>query len=326
MTKQAHVNVRTGVYGWTRWAVLDEHDRVERLGPWQRNLIVNGGLDVLANNDLLSVWDTHSSSGFRNKLYVGDGSTAPANTDTTLANKVGETTDNGGFSTSRSISETGGNVELEVTGTWVFTASVAQNLSEYGFVTTNADTLIIRELFRDGSNNPITISLNAGKKLRLEHTAVFTVPQGAAVSFDIEEYDTGDNLVNTNSYTGLLYAHSGRASVSTSSYENIYATFRANTGWLMDTRPVLDYQSDPTVAATVGASIDAYTPGTFQGTRRVNVNEATGTGFDITGFGVGQKLFSSYDGWTIILDGAQVVPKDDLHTLEFVVTHTWGRP
>src|SRR5690606_18625283 len=111
--------------------------------------------------------------------HIGTGSTAPANSDTVLDAEVMTSNSNGGFSDSDSYnSPSGGFITADFQITRVFTLASSQTLAEYGF-SNDEGSLHIRELFRDEFDNPITISIAAGKKLRLDHTLTIALPWGA---------------------------------------------------------------------------------------------------------------------------------------------------
>jgi hypothetical protein len=126
---------------------------------------------------------------------VGTGSTAPDPSQTQLANEIGTSTSPRRTNTIPS----GESNEIEALATpgeynirRVFEFTEAQvgglNLTEWGFspVNTRNGPLMTRELFRDGSGNPIVLTLATDQRLRLIYRYKVTVsptsPQGVSVN------------------------------------------------------------------------------------------------------------------------------------------------
>ena len=190
--------------GLTRWMVFDENGRRVPVqdqhgrwlwgGWWNDNLITNVGLEKLATNTCL--WQQAGQTYWRQYSQIGTGAAAPAFTDTDLGVKVQSTNSDAGFSENRSY-VVGTTIKLEYTINHLHTMTADRSLTEYGYSPTDAaGATVIRELFRDQSNNPVTLTVLNGKKLRITHQLNITLSPFAATSveFEIEEYDVAGAL------------------------------------------------------------------------------------------------------------------------------------
>lgn len=200
--------------GRVRWQVLDERGIPEvprtpsgvPVGPVegvdQDNLITNLGMDQIAAYNSLNA-APNTTSTWRRYLAVGTGSSTPDATDTTLDNEAQRAANSGSFPAGAATGSLDTNANewiAEATATRVVTMNTDRNITEFGFSPVASANIGIRELLRDGSGNPITVSLLDGKTLRLDHTlnvAIPAPPTGHTSSIDIEEYDAGNNLINT---------------------------------------------------------------------------------------------------------------------------------
>lgn len=134
------------------------------------NLITNAGLDSLGSaSRQFNYWAQYNNAW----CGVGTGSTAPANTDTTLVTEIAPTTSN-------RTQSTGGNgiTTAYVTGppdywwwkrTWLFVEAEANgNLTEVGIFDANtAGTMFMRQLLKDSGGTPTTIVKTSGEQLKI---------------------------------------------------------------------------------------------------------------------------------------------------------------
>ena len=204
--------------GRVRWQVLDERGVPEiprtpsgvAVGPAegveQPNLITDLGLNRMGA--ALNVFDTStgSANGWRRRMAVGTGSTAPNVADTTLDNEVQRDASSGAFTAGGTTYEldTGDDVWRAVSFVnRVVTMTADRNLTEFGFAQATSADILIRELLRDGGGTPITVSLLNGKTLRVTHTLTVEIAAPAAgtpATINVEEYDAGNNLVASTPY------------------------------------------------------------------------------------------------------------------------------
>lgn len=321
--------------GRIRWAVLDRHGR--QMGPEVEhpNLITDQGLDNIA---------TGSPYSLRQYMHVGDGSTTPANGDTSLASEIATTTADGGNNDAESGSIDAGTDEYVATfeRTRVYTASGSQNVSEIGFSATGgAGDLNMRALLRDGNGDPTTVSLLDGRKLRVTHTLEVRLSRlWQADTVQVEEYDTGGSLVTTHG--GADGRVGALASSSTWVVDLVeYVWWPGRTPSSSGAEAIWRVTSDPAVAAgsIVSAvslstyyadfdiiSHDSYTPGSHERTMWLTLPES--------------EMNATFWGWQFSLRDSSgfrenecaliaVLPssfaKANTQTLKLGMTSSWAR-
>lgn len=342
------LDVPMGVSGRYRAFVLDEFGNVERgrggvpvardpsgfirrIGDWHPNLITDLGLDRMISYYFLRGGpraDEGGDNALRYAMAVGDGSTTPATTDTALANEIGVTTGDGGFQEDERISEDAGDILGEWLHTRIYTAPSNVNVSEFAFRHTSSGTeASIRELLRDGSSNPITISLLSGKKLRIDHDASTRVAKEiTGLTFEVPEYDTGGNLVTTRTYSANIYAwiHSSYPNFVTD-FEPADGTPGVRAGDAVISSPIA-VGSSPNlgsgVSASGGVSLPAYVSGSFEKEVGKALTESQANSLNIHNI----AFVSTFEqaGWVVALqDGPH--PKANTHILELILKRTWSR-
>jgi len=230
-----------------------------------------------------------SGFGWRRRLAVGTGSTAPSVGNTTLAAEVQRDATSGTFpngSNSYAL-DTNTNVWRATSlVTRLVTMTADRNLTEFGFAQNTTGDIVIRELLRDGGGNPIAVSLLNGRTLRLDHTLTIEIPAPAAghtATINIEEYDAGNNLVSSTPYQ-IVYGLMSRE--LTNNYEGIGALFTSiwspssnithssTTGGGIYPSTQTTYSRQWTFQSTIGFNGDAlpaYVAGSFQRPKRCTV-------------------------------------------------------
>lgn len=171
--------------------------------PWQKNIIVNSGLDEFFTKTI------NSAGGCLAFCAVGTGSTAPAATDVGLVAETGVRVNTDG-----GIVDASGwaavNEYAFFRRTRLFTETQSNgNLTEFGFFDLGAaGTMFSRQLFKDGGGVPTTIIKTAADQLRLTYEIRLYPPT----------VDTAGNIV----ISGTNYAYTGRAlGVGTGSWGNV---------------------------------------------------------------------------------------------------------
>ena len=281
----------------------------ERVGE-QHNLVLD------------TIWDEIANHGFRYVIYaaaVGTGSTAPAATDTTLAAELVRTTN--------LTTGTGIDIARISDGTYTVTRSFeftpaqvgGHNLTEWGMAPSTTGNLVIRELFRDGSGTPITLSLATDQGLRLIHAIQVSLSPVAqqAVSIDIANIGTVTGkmaLVNGTGYYDfylidkLVSAAYGSAFVA---YLKAI-TYPGYSGGYPNPSGDFTAAINPT-DGQLPRYFYAYTPGSRKRDIYISLdtNEANGTIYAI-GFstGTGTNAYAA-----LIFDAGSEIAKDDLHKL-----------
>ena len=335
----------TRVRGMVRYSFLDANDRPtfardqrgERIwgGHWSPNLITNVGMDALRSERITSYAGVSLlSPTYRTTLRLGTGSTAPAFTDTVLASEVLTSTSSGGFSNANAYPDAVGS---EITASYQITrvaeVSAATNFTEYGFSGLTAD-LNIRELFRDEHGDPTTISIVAGKKLRVDHTLLVTIPWGAIeYEFDIEEYDAADALIATHAITAdcLFVATSSAArarmfKTALPMVENDGYDYKVGGAFLTagSTDPLTEHPS----YTHYTVAYEAYVAGSFVQRGSFTVPEAVANG-NVMGFALSPSNILGADivanGYRVVFKSPASFTKVDTHTLTFACDWSWAR-
>lgn len=157
------------------------------VSPWFDNLITNSGLDMLGTNNVQ----------FMSFCRVGSGSTAPANTDTTLVAQVAATSTT---TASVAFGANGSSPYYKYVRTiYRFSAGAAAgNLSEVGVGPASTGNLFSRSLIKDGSGNPTTITILSDEILD--------------VTYEFRLYQDTDDVVNNITVNSVDYTLTTRAS------------------------------------------------------------------------------------------------------------------
>ena len=358
-----YLPLRATLKGRLRWQVLDERGVPEvprnpsgfAIGPAegieQPNLITDLGLDQIA---AYNAFDTNptSSSTWRRYLAVGTGSTAPAAGDTILASEVQRAASSGTFGDGSVTYEldTANNVwRATIVVNRVVTMTADRNLTEFGFSPASSVAIGIRELLRDASDNPITVSLLTDKSLLVEHTLTIEIPApaaGNAATINIEEYDAANNLVNTIAQDiihGGFY-HSGFAggvSLPNSPFA-IWAPHSAKLGTTSSdgasnptaTVGIVPFASAVAYARSVSNTIsnvqslatETYVSGSYQRIKRATfaAGEANGALYGIA-TATARVAASRYSGWMLVFDSPATYTKQSTDTLRAGFISSWDR-
>jgi len=148
-----------GIGGLFRLEAFNTEDGSTRwLTPWFHNNVTNVGLDMCATNG-----DRY------NCCQVGTGNVAPTNTDTTLQTFLASTA-NGIFISRTNSGSTDYYTEWYCRYDFA-TGAATGNLSEVGVgpSTSSGSNLFSRELIRDASGNPTTITIASNEALRVHY-------------------------------------------------------------------------------------------------------------------------------------------------------------
>ena len=185
MHREAMIKQEFTVRGEVEWAVV--RNGVKIMEGTQPNLITNAGLDNIGSYSSGSINGEEYMYAWRNWFAVGTGSAAPAVTDTALGGEVARSASNGGFTrpttlNTVSLDSVAKTVTAEHVMTRVITFASAQNLAEFGFFPVSSGGQIsVRELFRDGSGNPINLPIQPDDQLQMTHKFYITVSVNPAV-------------------------------------------------------------------------------------------------------------------------------------------------
>lgn len=182
----------------------------------QHNLILNAFYDTTV--------PTYGFIGSSQYAAVGTGSTAPATTQTTLVNEVARSNTVPSGESNQLLYISPGVYDIKRVFEFTETQVGGKNLTEWGFSptgTTNS-TLMTRELFRDGSNNPVVLTLATDQRLRLiyKYRVTLTPTTAQAVSVNI-------NGIGIKTAQFML---TGRLFVSTPALFGSYGIYLYSTG------------------------------------------------------------------------------------------------
>lgn len=271
------------------------------------NLITNGGLDRLGAATTTNQVISH--------VQVGTGSTAPANTDSALANYLAGT--NRSFNNSASY---GGNptYHTEVTYTWEFDqGAAAGNLSEIGVGWAASGSLFSRALIVDGGGSPTTITVAAIEFL--------------AVTYKLRMYPPTTDTTGTITLDSVDYDYTIRPSYAggaTWRYHGLYGYGTSN-----GTPAVYDGVIGALTAGPSGATIAnmtesyaAYSSGSYKRTLTAAATIAQG---NLAG-GI-RSIYLPIYGWAASPQMAwqcqfdPAIPKDNTKTLSLTFDVSWAR-
>lgn len=330
--------VSAGLEGWVEWRLIDRKGRAVKGGE-QHNLILDTYLDTLAT------WTTLDSyrgpygtlSGFSALLShfaVGTSSTPPDVTDAALGAQVGARVTTLIATNVTRVSECVYDFELEREFDF---AQGNGNLTEFGFANGASSAILVRELFRDGSGNPITITKTTDYKLRIKYThrlelgPKFSSPATGSVSI------AG---IGTVQYDLMWIRGSDPNINSDAAAFGMFAAGRALSGYIQAAGGVFALSTVPTAYnSNVGALVssnreaartpDTYVPGSFSRTADV-LFPTDQANFEIATIGIGGGTQGSSNGvlgLALVLDSNDRFTKDSLHTLSLdeVFTVSWGR-
>lgn len=319
-----------GVGGYFRLECVKDDGRSFWLSDWFHNNVTNAGLDMIATNI--------------SRYYccqVGSGTAVPNNSDTTLQTFVAGTSSH----SSQGSSYQNSSAPFYAENYFRFDFAINQvigNISEIGVgpSASSGSTLFSRELIRDASGNPTTISIPTNSQVRVHYKLRNYVP-----STDV-----------LGSVNGVLYGVSGSRNF-TRRASGFSSGYSASATWL-PTNPVgvannwgamcCDFgqqggapgykaysgsigliSSEPSGSAISGSvSGNSYSPGSFSRSATISFSHTTGAlnakSFQICGRSSGQSdptgVFCPFQ---VEFDSAIAKAAND--TLNIGIQYTWGR-
>ena len=274
---------KVGVSGHITVELIDAKTKKIKRKLSFNNLITNAGLDALSGAG------PQSSDGASLSRYcgVGTGSTAPANTDTTLVAEK-EIRTNGTFSSSNISYVAGPPDYYKSFATYLFTESqVNGNLTEVGFFNaTSAGTMFSRQLFKDDLGSPTAVTKTSSDQLRITYEVRIYPPAADVVSSAVD-------------ISGTAYDITARAlRVSTTTWNGVFSSagfssIVSPTNILYYTGAMVARTSSSFTSGLVGFAssvvLDAYVSGNYFRTATHKLEPADGTG-DIQTIGYNNSI------------------------------------
>lgn len=286
------------------------------LADWFPNLITNGGLDRMANNiDYLYF------------CQVGTGSTAPANANTGLVNRVGGT--NNRTSNTSSVNGTAPYYRSNIIVYRFNPGAATGNLSEVGVGWATSGSLFSRALILDISSNPTTITVLSDEYLDVTYQHRF-YPEESDVTGSITF--TG-NIGGTYNYTlraATIAKYvgqfaTGNKDTPVSMHNILNAVSQSGTYFSVYDGSIGAISSVPSGISTpipyTGFSVGSYTGGTYTLTLTISLGIAD---CNLAGGGIKSIVFP----WGNVhyqIEFSSKIPKTNQDILSLVFTHTWAR-
>jgi hypothetical protein len=336
------METKASLYGEYKYWVTDSGGNIESYGH-HTNLITDLGLDIAA----IEGWDNGSVT-IRGAATLTTNTALPTNGDITITGAIAGATSvtaNGGFNASESHAITDGGTKLTATyiKNYFFVFTTAVTVSDFNLHRNAIQQPLIREVFRDISNNQASLNINGSvpnpKSLRIEHTLIVKIDytQSPALgNITMEEYNIGNVLIGSTVYNGY-HAFANPLVSHTQNIANLYCqphttvnitTFR-NVLLNVNTDISNDRLADNAVSwLTTGdtsntVTLDVYTNGNRFRDRRMTLVESYGNG---NAYGFGSAHSTSRYGRKFIFDSAQApLVKANSHQVRWTNRVSWDR-
>lgn len=270
------------------------------------NLITNGGLDRFGNACVGNCVIYY--------VQVGTGSTAPANTDSALANYLAGT--NRSYSYSASY---GGNPTYHTEGThyWEFNqGAAAGNLSEIGVGWAASGSLFSRALIVDGGGSPTTITVAAIEFLAVTYKLRMyppTTDTTGTITLDGDDYDY---IIRAAHVGGAVWNSQGVSGLANNNGNPVFYTGDIGT-----------ITGAPAGTTAIGAlSVAAYSSGSYKRAATVSASISQGNlsgGIRSVYFNYGAWNGANQMAWQCQFDPK--IPKDNTKTLSLTFDVSWAR-
>lgn len=273
-------------------------------------------ITVFTSATSVTVADSKSVSAAPATLYATGATSVPA--------EVQNGNSDGGFIGSLNVYTSGNDLVYECTIPTVITLGANQNLTGFRFGPTTTNSAHIIENFRDTSGNPITVSIIAGKKVRVDHMLqlrVASVVQSGSIN--LLDYDAANNLTGT---TALSIQYKTRWPNPSSGLFTNLLNPADNSGGMSfaNNAQTLDSTGWTQIATFTTMALSSYSPGSFQRNKTFQISEAQGNGtwygfsLDPSGGTVG-----NFAGIRVLTTPS--FTKDNTQQMSFKFLLSWGR-
>lgn len=304
------IELHVGLSGMTRYAILDEHGD-EISAERASNLILNRGLDNFASEDPSERAGSPYCAyvGWRGVLHLGTGSAAPDVAQFQLENAIGSV---GAQHIGTTATVEGAQLVIRSTIRADYPVQAAANLTEYG-LGPSAQSLSIRELFRDAQGVPVVLSVQTGQTVRVTHVLTLAFPL-SLVALAPLDLDNGGTL-STVPVSWGLWRLNGNISWDRAAAE--WKPGASMNMWVMTAPNTQVGDNVPYTAAggQRGATLQPYIAGSYRRVHRFawGADQVNGLHYGYTnsdGSGVrytrpdGAALYAVQSGQTVTLDVA----------------------
>lgn len=238
----------------------------------------------------------------------------------------------------------------QVGGFWIFRSGMSHivtldnNANVNGVVLTDGNNAVtgdpnIIECIRDANGTAITVSMLAGKAVRVDSVMEGRAPVAAKnVSLQIDEYDAGNQLIDTNSIDADFWlTHAAASDTNTQGIDSLFNALDPNQSGLLQYARLLDSANHTPGARIPGTAgfpanpsgtqthVSEYVPGTRRLTKEATIPAASSVGA-AHGFAFPYRSGTIYAGGPVLQfrDGATFT-KEDTHTLRVGFEIHWDR-
>jgi len=241
---------------------------------------------------------------------------------TSVPSEVQNGNSDGGFTGSATTYTSGNDLVYECTIPTVITLNNNQNLTGFRFGPSTTNSAHIIENFRDVSGNPITVSILAGKKVRVDHKLQLRIASVAQpANINLLDYDAANNLINTIPLTAQYKARWPSPNIGLFTSPLNPAGNFGNVSLAANTETL---DSINWTRVNCSLQLDSYTLGSFQRKKIITVAESDGNGTWI-GFSLeyGGGTMGNFSGVrTIVTPG---FTKNNTQQMTFTFQLSWGR-
>lgn len=282
-------------------------------------IVTNSGLDNFCgyNSVGFGTDNTHFNQ-FAAYAAVTADSTPITQTSAALIAEIARTSSDGGFTASKNYVAAGNTITFTGIYTRVLNFASAQNLAAWGlFAVSSGGNMSAGDLFRDGTNTPVSVPILAGGQLQLTITLTYAVALWGATALNLNIAGIG---VVPGSHTLWSSTNSIQSLMLLNAHPYPYSLIYLNSTF--DAAPS-NSNTGPNINSNGGPQItlNAYTVGSYQRSRQATFSTSQSVG-NITG------LLESGTSTPGVIDTAYkfipTAPISKLNTQQLTIVTTWS--
>lgn len=292
------VRIKSLVSGWKKIQAVGPDGKVRDLTDWYPNLITDNGLDLMGD-----------TASWLNVCAVGNGTTAPAVTDTAIESLVASTT--------TVVTNTAGATSASPYYTWrrkTFEFSVgtaAGNLTEVT-IGPSSSNVLSRSLIKDSMGNPTTITVLSDEILRVIYEFRISAPEvdgSGTTNISGTDHDWVTRASDVDNASNWSIGASGVAG-------DDFSLLLVTDGAIGSITGIPSGSADGPASTTV----EPYVAGSYE----VQFTSSFGTGDGNFAGGIGAAFMRI--GWGQFQIGyTPNIPKDNTLLLSLTFKHSWAR-